>query len=431
MKQHTFHLPGIGMRIVKSALAVFICYIVNWLRGGQGIVFYSQLAALWCVQMYRSNTLKNALQRTIGTTVGAVYGLLYLLCYPVWSGSANREMLEAGIISTMIVLVLYTTVLVKQKQSSYFSCVVFLSIVVNHVADANPYVFVWNRFLDTIIGILVGVVINDIRPCLHPDRETLFISGVDDMLVNYKEMMSAFSKVELNRMIDNGLRFTLSTVRTPASLIEPVSDLRLKLPVIAMDGAVLYDFQRKSYLKVYVISSSTAQNLMGLILEEGLNWYVNVIIQDMLVIYYGETEDTVNVDMVEELRTSPFRNYVKRPMPTDEDIVYFMLLDKEDKIGHFYEILKENGFTKELKVMKYPSTKYPGYSYIKIYNRNASKENMIKYLKEMVQTEKVVTFGTIPGQYDVLIRSGSVNEVVRQVRKRYEPFISCCRRLPL
>lgn len=39
-------LPGIGMRIIKSALAVAICYLINILRDGNGIVFYSQLAGI-------------------------------------------------------------------------------------------------------------------------------------------------------------------------------------------------------------------------------------------------------------------------------------------------------------------------------------------------------------------------------------------------
>lgn len=58
----------------------------------------------------------------------------------------------------MIVVVLYTTVVMKKKQASYFSCVLFLSIVVNYITDVNPYLFVWDRFLDTLIGILIGVL---------------------------------------------------------------------------------------------------------------------------------------------------------------------------------------------------------------------------------------------------------------------------------
>ena len=57
----------------------------------------------------------------------------------------KSQILDSAIISLMIIVVLYTTVLIKKKQASYFSCVVFLSIVVNHVADANPYLFVWNH----------------------------------------------------------------------------------------------------------------------------------------------------------------------------------------------------------------------------------------------------------------------------------------------
>lgn len=419
-----WHLPGLGMRIGKSAIAVFVCYLIDLCRGGQGMVFYSQLAALWCIQVYRSNTRQNAIQRSIGTIVGALYGLLYLLSYPVFLKNHTYEKaFEAVVISAMIVLVLYTTVLLKKKQASYFSCVVFLSIVVNHVSDINPYLFVWNRFLDTMIGIAVGILINDIKPCLHPDRETLFISGLDNTLLNQKEMLNAFSKVELNRMIDNGMQFTISTMRTPAALLEPMKDVRLKLPVIVMDGAALYDIRKHSYLRVYVISSDTSQRLMQLILQEKMCWYANVIIDDMLVIFYGDKEDSVNTSMIQKLRVSPFRNYVHRPLPAGENVTYFMLLDREEKIAAFYALLEKEGFTQELKIITYPSKDYPGYSYIKIYNKNATKENMILYLKQMTGLQQVVTFGTVAGQYDVVLRENDANEVVRNVRKRYEPLI--------
>ncbi len=45
----------------------------------------------------------------------------------------------------------------------YFSCVVFLSIVVIHIGDANPYLFVFNRVMDTMIGIIIGMLVNSVR----------------------------------------------------------------------------------------------------------------------------------------------------------------------------------------------------------------------------------------------------------------------------
>lgn len=412
------------MRIIKSAIAVALCIIVDHMRGENGIVFYSQLAALWCIQMYRNNTFSNAMQRTIGTIVGALYGLLYILINPpVISGGLVGSLIEMLGIFVGIVLVIYTTVLIRKRQASYFSCVVFLSIVVNHIGDANPYGFVWNRFLDTMIGIVIGVCVNNVRICIHPDRQTLFVSGVDGILVDKDDKISAFSKVELNRMIDNGLKFTISTMRTPASLLEPLSDIHFRYPVIVMDGAALYDIKRSEYVKEYVISQSTSSELVAFMAENEMHPYINVIIDDTLLIYYQDMQDTINLDMIERLRMSPYRNYIKRDFPGDENVVYFMVLDQEDKIENFYEKLQEQGYDKKLKILKYPSEDYAGYSYIKIYNKNASKENMMLYLKEKYGFQQIFTFGTITGKYDEIIEENNFNKMVRLVRQRYEPFL--------
>lgn len=417
------HFPPIGLRIIKSAAAVALCYVVSFIRGNSGIVFYSQLAALWCMQVYVANTRKNALQRTIGTIIGAVYGLIFLLLknHFTLSGKSD-EVVSAAVISVMLVAVLYTTVLIKKKQASYFSCVVFLSIVVNHMTDANPYLFVWNRFLDTMIGIAIGIAVNCFSLPKEKHKDILFISGLDDTLLSQKDSLSDYSRVELNRMLDEGMNFTLSTMRTPASLMDPMRDIRLKLPVIAMDGAVLYDIQEKMYLKTYVISSAESNKVLALVKKQGLMCFSNVIVDDMLVIYYDETDDEVQTQLVRELRRSPYRNYVKRPLPETEYVVYFMMLYPQEAIEDFYRILQENGITEELKVLKYASIDYPGYAYIKIYNKNATKENMIAYLKEMLHIEKTITFGSIPEHYDVVVRPGDTNQVVHTLRKLYEPF---------
>lgn len=419
-----FEFPGIGMRIIKSAIAVAVCFLINALRGGSGMVFYSQLAALWCIQMYRSNTKKNAIQRIIGTLVGAIYGLIYLLLFPFLSDKLNSVFwVETIMVSIFLLLVLYTTVVLKKTQASYFSCVVFLSIVINHISDINPYFFVWNRFLDTMIGIAIGILINDIRICINPDRETLFVSGLDDTLLNKDEVLSAFSKVELNRMIDSGLKFTVSTIRTPASLLEPMRDVRLNLPVIAMDGSVLFDVKKNSYIKIQSIPNNLSRLLMNEIADSGLCWYANVVIDEVLIIYYGDFSDLVNINLVNNLKISPYRNYINRPLPSDEDVVYFMILDETEKIKEFYSKLLKLSYASKLRLVSYPSDDFPGYSYIKIYDKDANKENMLQFLKEKYSFEKSITFGTIHNQYDIEIKKDDANEVVRIVRKLYEPFL--------
>ena len=420
--ERKLNFPPIGMRIVKSAVAILLCYLVSFLRGNSGIVFYSQLAALWCIQVYVENSWKNALQRFIGTIIGALYGLVYLLIRK-WTGSFKvmNEFSDALFISGLIVVILYTTVLIRKKQASYFSCVVFLSIVVNHVTDVNPYLFVWNRFLDTVIGIIIGVGVNLVSLPREHRKDILFLSGLDDTLLSKKDNMSDYSRIELNRMLDDGMNFTIVTMRTPASLMTPLRDIRLKLPVIAMDGAVLFDIYEKRYIQVYIISKDKSSRIRSLIQREGLTCFTNVIIDDMLVIYYDHSDDEVHNNLIRELRRSPYRNYVDRPYPEDENVVYFMLLHPTPVIEAFYEKLAAAGITKELKVLKYESDDYPGYSYIKIYNRNATKENMIQYLQKMTGLSQIITFGTIPGRYDILVSPGDTNRVVHMLKKLYEP----------
>lgn len=414
-------LPPIGLRIIKSAVAVFLCYLVNMLRNGEGIVFYSQLAALWCMQDYVKESKQKAYQRTIGTIIGALYGLVVLVIFAGISVDGLAEnILESVVISLMIVVIIYTTVLINKKNASYFSCVVFLSIVVNHISDVNPYLFVWNRFLDTMIGILLSMGVNSFRLPRRKRNDILFISGLDDTLLSKKDNLSGYSRVELNRMIDEGALFTISTMRTPASLMEPLKDIRLKLPLIVMDGAALYDINDNRYVKVYVISHDRTQQIIEFMRSRNMHWFSNVIIDDMLVIYYQNAEDEIYNTLISALRRSPYRNYVKRELPAEEEVVYFMLIDKKERIEGFYEELGAAGFLDDLKVLKYDSDDYPGYSYIKIYNHNAIKENMIDYLKAQLQVEKVITFGSIEGRYTYLVEPGDSNRVVKTMKKEYE-----------
>ena len=168
------HIPHIGMRIIKSAFGVLICFAIYFIRGKQGTPFYSALAVLWCIQNQTKNTMGNA--------TSANNRNRYRSCLWAYIYSCEKEGSDSGdsffnyfIISLTLIPIIYTTVVLKQKKASYFSCVVFLSIVVNHLMDSNPYLFVANRSLDTLIGIFVGLVLNSVSIHGEYDRDTLFI----------------------------------------------------------------------------------------------------------------------------------------------------------------------------------------------------------------------------------------------------------------
>lgn len=417
--QTRYHLPPVGNRIIKSAVGVLLCWCVYLLRGRSGIPFYSMLAALWCIQPYITKTMSMALQRTIGTFIGAVFGLITIVL-EIYAFNIYDQPLGFLVVALMIIPVIYTTVLIKRPNASYFSCVVYLSITVIHMTDENPFMFVLNRVLDTFIGIAVGMIVNSARLPRRRITDTLFTAELDDMLSPISEQLSPFSKVELNRMLSDGLKFTLVTMRTPASLIGILSDVELKLPVVVMNGAALYDFRSNSYIKAYIISGDTCEKIRSIVNEAGMNVFTNALCDDSLVIYYDHLENEAEQAIFSSLKKSPYRNYVNRKPQPEDRVIYLMIVDSSEKIANLYEQLVQSEVGQNLKIITYPSQDYPGHSYIKIYNRNAGKQHMTDILCREYGIEKCSAI-TANG-------SRSMNSIAHNLKHSFEPLVVKVRR---
>ncbi|MCM1227586.1 MAG: HAD family hydrolase [Clostridium sp.] len=118
------------------------------------------------------------------------------------------------------------------------------------------------------------------------------------MISPVKDELSAYSKVEINRMLDEGMNFTVATMRTPASLIRTLNEVNLKLPVIVMNGAALYDLKENTYLKAYVISNQSSCELVEMIRSNDFNCFINALYDDTLVIYYQKLENYAENDIL-------------------------------------------------------------------------------------------------------------------------------------
>ena len=73
------YLPPVGMRMIKTAVAVFLCLVVYVLRGHRGVPIHAVIAAVICMQPYMEDSRTFAVNRVIATVVGAFYGLVALL----------------------------------------------------------------------------------------------------------------------------------------------------------------------------------------------------------------------------------------------------------------------------------------------------------------------------------------------------------------
>lgn len=66
----------IGLRTIKTVIAVFVCCLIDFFRGV--VPMQSTIAAILCIKADKKDTIQTALTRVIGTLLGGATGVLAL-----------------------------------------------------------------------------------------------------------------------------------------------------------------------------------------------------------------------------------------------------------------------------------------------------------------------------------------------------------------
>ena len=419
-------LPVPGQRILRSVIAVWLCFAVYVLRGRHGIPFYSVIAALQCIQPYNREMHKVARKRVVGTLVGAFWGLLVLLLDLELMGiGVPDEMLHYFVLGLMVGVVIYSTVLLHVTESAYFSAVVFLTVAYNHIGDANPYLYAFNRLFDTFLGTVLAEIVNRLQLPRRKNTGTLYVSSLLDTLLGGSHQLSPYSKVELNRLLEDGVKFTLSTTQTQATVRELLQGVQLRYPVITMDGAALYDMNSLEYLRTRPMTEAKARRILDWAHAQQLPFFSNSIQENLLVIRYAELANDGMRQLFEKKRSSPYRNFVHSGADDYEHIVYLMILDTHERIRAAQANLQTQPWAGEYRAVA-DISEYAGFSFLKIYDVNTSRESMLRELEAYMGTRETVTFGSLPGKYDVYIENADRDLLVKELKRRFEPVDFRC-----
>lgn len=155
---------GLGMRNVKTAVAVALCMLiyeaVYRVIGTRGIVtqysipLYAGTAAIICMQNTLQQTLSDGISRIVGTLYGGTLGLLVLFI----NGYIHLS-LKIAVIGLAISLSICLCNLTGQQNACAISCVVLLAMVVNK-EDSPQYIHALYRLIETIAGIIIAGLVN-------------------------------------------------------------------------------------------------------------------------------------------------------------------------------------------------------------------------------------------------------------------------------
>ncbi|SHE82389.1 FUSC family protein [Alkalibacter saccharofermentans] len=138
----------LGMRNVKTAIAVLICLLLGELLNMDS-PFYVVIAAMISMESSVMNSFDVGKNRVMGTVLGALLGMGFAYIDP-----GNLILTSIG-----ITIIIYICNLFKWNKSIVIAGVVFLSIMLE-MAEGSILANSLNRIADTILGLGVGLAVN-------------------------------------------------------------------------------------------------------------------------------------------------------------------------------------------------------------------------------------------------------------------------------
>ena len=147
----------IGIRMIKTALAVFVCAVFGWLRDSDPV--NAMIAALICMDKDLHGTRSKASNRIIATLIGGCVGLVFLGLAELLH-IRNIPLLYYLMMSAMLIPIFLLTINLNVRDSASLGCVILIIMAVNHEPGTAAVIYALNRLVDTLFGIVVTFIIN-------------------------------------------------------------------------------------------------------------------------------------------------------------------------------------------------------------------------------------------------------------------------------
>jgi len=153
------HRHRVGMRIIKTVIAVFLCGLLAYVRDKSA--FYSMIAALFCVQNSTGKTIESSVNRVLGTLVGGVVGVLVV--YSMDTLNILRiDLLRYLLLSLLLIPIIELCLVVKKPDIAGMACMVVMCLVID--PGDKPAVNSIERLFETAVGVVLACGVDVLLP---------------------------------------------------------------------------------------------------------------------------------------------------------------------------------------------------------------------------------------------------------------------------
>ncbi len=241
-------------------------------------------------------------------------------------------------------------------------------------------------------------------------QKTLYISDLDGTLLTPQKELSPRTVEIINRLLDQGMLFSVATARSAATAVELLSPLRLSAPGVLLNGALIYDFAKKEYVDCAPISYEAAKQALQVLEACARPPFLYTLDHNEVCVEFVRLANPHEQAFFESRKGKAYKRFEQvdalQIHPTDQ-IIYFTLQDSREVLQPLYEAMEK---IPGLRAAFYKDN-YSDVYYLELFSEAASKSNGVQKIKKLCAAEKIVAFGDNYNDLDML-RISDVGVVV-------------------
>lgn len=277
----------IGMRTLKTALAVVIGLYISYLLDLDSAIFVS-IAAVSTMKPSMSESLEDFKKRLFTCVFGVMVGYFF-------SKISVVEYLEPLIAGLGILLTIYILVVVKMKDMTQLSCIVF---VASFCSNSDKFYYATNRIIGTVIGIIVGVLVNYFisspnvwedfilaaRSCYRSSNLVLkqILSGEKVDLSEFNRELASATKLFklLEKEADTPFQYRYKKISREKRIMSLIESISVRLEVVENMNADHFSFEvSQEALKRYDLEEEYSSDLD--VEDRVYNYHIEYILKYM------------------------------------------------------------------------------------------------------------------------------------------------------
>ncbi len=218
----------------------------------------------------------------------------------------------------------------------------------------------------------------------------LYITDLDGTLLTSEAELSNRSKTIINSLIDKGVLFSIATARTHATVSEMFSDVKLNVPLVMMNGVIVYDPSEGKVVSAAEIEKEAAEKVLDVFSRHGKKPMLYYPDGNKINIYFSDLNNKFQQDYINSRNESGIKHFhYSEQLEILDSLIYIVTLDPREELQEIYEeIIGIEG----VNCMFY-SDNYTGCYFLEVLSSKVNKGTAAAFVKDYVGADTMIAFG--------------------------------------